>query len=55
MTQPERHEIARELFEERAGILEFCAAYPRNEAERIARKEAADWLKSNPEHKEVAQ
>ncbi len=50
----ERHDNARERFEERAGILEFCAGFPRNEAERIAKRETAEWLKANPEQKEQA-
>lgn len=32
-----RAELARELYEERAAILEFCAGLPRAEAERLAR------------------
>ena len=48
MTQAERHATAREMFEERAAIREFYAGYPRNEAERLAKIEAAAWLKANP-------
>ena len=45
----ERETNARERYEERAGILEYCAAYPRREAERMARAEVAAWLKAHPE------
>ena len=45
----DRHLIARELYEERAAIREFCANLPRPEAERLAREEVAAWLKANPE------
>ena len=44
----ERHECAKELFEERAAIFEFYAGYPRAEAERLARLEVAEWLKAHP-------
>lgn len=43
-----RHIIARELFEERAAILEFDAGLPRADAERLAKIEAAAWLRANP-------
>ena len=43
----ERHADAKERYEERAAILEFCAAYPRKEAERLARAEVASWLKKH--------
>lgn len=46
MTTEERHASAKERYEERAGILEFMAHYPRNEAERIAKAETAEWLKA---------
>jgi acyl-CoA reductase-like NAD-dependent aldehyde dehydrogenase len=39
----------REHLEERAAILEYCAAYPRREAERLAMAEVAKWLKAHPE------
>jgi len=39
-------EEAKEHFEERAGILEFMAGYPRREAERLARLETEAWLKA---------
>jgi len=45
----ERHESAMERYEERAAILEYCAAYPRREAERLAMAEVARWLKAHPE------
>jgi len=45
----ERHESAMEHLEERAAILEYCAAYPRREAERLAKAEVAKWLKAHPE------
>ena len=45
----ERHTDAKERFEERSAILEFCAAYPRAEAERIAKSEIVAWLKAHPE------
>jgi len=45
----ERHESAKERYEERAAILEYCAAYPRREAERLAMAEVARWLKAHPE------
>jgi acyl-CoA reductase-like NAD-dependent aldehyde dehydrogenase len=45
----ERHTNASEHFEERAAILEYCAAYPRREAERLAKAEVAKWLKAHPE------
>jgi len=48
----DRHENAKEHYEERAGLLEFCAEYPRAEAERLARLEAAAWLKAHPVAKE---
>jgi hypothetical protein len=48
VTTAERHATAREMFEERAAIREFYAGYPRNEAERLAKIEAAAWLKANP-------
>ena len=44
----ERHECAKELFEERVAIFEFYAGYPRAEAERLARLEVAEWLKAHP-------
>ena len=47
----DRHESAKELYEERAAIREFCAAYPRAEAERLARLEVAEWLKAHPVEK----
>ena len=43
-----RHIIARELYEERAAILEFDAGMTRAESERLAKIEAAAWLKENP-------
>lgn len=33
-------DVAREIYEERAAILEFCAGYSRRDAERIAREQA---------------
>lgn len=45
----DRHECAKELYEERAAIREYCAAYPRREAERLAMAEVARWLKAHPE------
>jgi hypothetical protein len=36
---------AREYFEERAGILEFDAGYPRPKAERLAWEETVLYLK----------
>lgn len=53
MTNTERLESAKEGFEERAGILEYCAAYPRNEAERRAKAETAAWLKAHKPDDEV--
>ena len=44
----ERHECAKEMFEERAAIFEFYAGYPRAEAERLAKMEVAEWLKAHP-------
>lgn len=34
----------REWFEERAGILEFDAGYPRHEAEKLAYLEVTKWI-----------
>lgn len=48
----DRHESARERYEERAGILEFCAGYPKREAERLAKSEVAAWLKAHPRDEE---
>ncbi len=48
MTNTERLENARELFEERAGIVEFSSGYPRNEAERVAKAAVALWLIDHP-------
>lgn len=53
MTTEERHASAKERYEERAGILEFMAHYPRNEAERIAKAETAAWLKAKRIEDEV--
>ena len=53
MTNTERLESAKEGYEERAGIIEFCAAYPRNEAERLAKAETAQWLKAHRPDDEV--
>lgn len=47
----DRHESARERYEERAAIREFYAGYPRAEAERLARIETAEWLKAHPVEK----
>ena len=47
----ERYECAKEMFEERAAIREYYAGYPRAEAERLARLEVAEWLKSHPVEK----
>ena len=44
----ERHECAKEVFEERAAIREYYAGYPRAEAERLAKMEVAEWLKAHP-------
>ena len=43
----DRHESAKEMFEERASIREYYAGYPRAEAERLARLEVAEWLKAH--------
>ena len=48
MTNAERHAIARELFEERAAILQHEAGFPKDEAESLARIETAEWLKAHP-------
>lgn len=53
MTNEERHASAKERFEERAGILEFMAHYPRAEAERIAKREVSEWLKAHRPDDEV--
>lgn len=37
-------DVAREIYEERAAILEFCAGYSRRDAERIAREQLAPSL-----------
>jgi pyruvoyl-dependent arginine decarboxylase (PvlArgDC) len=42
----ETEQNASELYEERAAIIEYSGLYPRREAERIARAEVANWLKS---------
>ena len=34
----------REFYEERAGILEFDAGFPRHEAERLAMEEVSKWV-----------
>lgn len=47
----ERHTSARELYEERAALREYYAGYPRAEAERLAKIEAAEWLKAHPAEK----
>ena len=44
----DRHESAKELYEERAAIREYYAGYPRAEAERLAKMEAAEWLRAHP-------
>lgn len=49
----DRHENARERFEERAGILEFEAGMPRKQAEAAARAEVAEWLKAHRPDDEV--
>jgi len=48
MTNAQRHELARELFEERAAVLQFEAGMPKDEAEQLARNETAEWLKAHP-------
>ena len=53
MTNEERHASAKERFDERAGILEFMAHYPRSEAERIAKREVSEWLKAHRPDDEV--
>ena len=47
MTDTEEH------FEERAAILEYCANYSREEAERRARIEVDEWLKAHRPDDEV--
>ena len=47
----ERHECAKELYEERAAIREYYAGYTRAEAERLARLEVSEWLKAHPVEK----
>ncbi len=37
-------EFDREWFEERAGILEFDAGFPRQEAERLTMMEVSKWV-----------
>jgi hypothetical protein len=49
MTQADRYALAREHYEERAAILEFCGGYRREYAESIAREEVSAWLKAHPE------
>lgn len=46
MTGDDLKQSAVEHFEERAGILEFDANLSREQAERQAKIETADWLKS---------
>lgn len=48
----DRYQSAREHYEERAGILEFCAGYQKREAERLAKSEVAAWLKAHPKDEE---
>lgn len=42
-------EDAREFFEERAGILEYEAGYPRPQAERLAWNQTQQYLKRQDE------
>lgn len=53
MTTEERHASAKECFEERAGILGFDANMSREQAERQAKQEAAEWLKAHRPDDEV--
>jgi hypothetical protein len=46
MTPAERDEHRREWIEERAGVLEFEASYPRAVAEVMARVQWADYEKA---------
>lgn len=43
----------KERFEERAAILEYCANYSREEAERRARIEVDEWIKARRPDDEV--
>ncbi len=47
----DRYQSAREHYEERAAIREYCAGQAREDAERKAREEVAKWLKAHPEDK----
>lgn len=40
MDDSDMDDVTREIYEERAAILEFCAGYSRRDAERIAREQA---------------
>ena len=44
---------AEERFDERAAILEYCANYSRENAERLARIEVDEWLKAHRPDDEV--
>lgn len=43
----------KERFEERAAILEYCANYSREEAERRARIEVDEWINAHRPDDEV--
>ena len=51
MRMTDRHESAREMYEERSAIREYYAGYPKAEAERLAKTEVANWLKAHPQEK----
>ena len=44
---------AEERYQERAAILEYCANFSREDAERRARIESDEWLKSRRPDDEV--
>lgn len=53
MTNNDRHQSAREFYEERAGVLEHDANLSRADAERRAKIETAEWIKAHRPDDEV--